>query len=426
MKRPDATAAPRRLFLCIAMSIISEDIVFDDVESCIASIREGGMVVVADDANRENEGDLILAADKVTPEAVNFMALHGRGLICVPLTRDRLERLGIARMPLRNHGDAFSTAFMESVDATSAHGVSTGISASDRATTIRVLVDPASSSADWVSPGHIFPLEACDGGTLVRAGHTEAAVDLARLAGLTPAGVICEIMKADGTMARLPQLREFATKHGLKMVSIADLIAYRRSSEFQIERVEDVDLPTTYGHFHLRMYRSALDGKEHIALVKGDIANATQPVLVRVHSECFTGDVLGSARCDCGMQLHAAMERVEQEGCGVVLYMRQEGRGIGLVNKLHAYRLQEAGLDTVEANEKLGFAADLRDYGVGAQILKDLGLSKIRLLTNNPRKVVGLKGHGLEIIERVALIAPVNVHNKRYLNTKKCKLGHAL
>lgn len=400
--------------------------IFDDVETCVAVIRAGGMVVVADDENRENEGDLIMAAEKVTAEAVNFMAVHGRGLICVPLTRERLEKLGIVRMPLRNRGDAFSTAFMESVDATAAYGVTTGISAADRAATIRVLVDETSNAGDWVSPGHVFPLEACDGGTLVRAGHTEAAVDLARLAGLNPSGVICEIMMPDGSMARLPQLREFATQHGLKMVSIADLIAYRRERMLLVEQVEEVDMPTAYGHFCLRMYRSSLDGKEHIALIKGEITEGDEPVLVRVHSECFTGDVLGSARCDCGMQLHVALERVELEGRGVVLYMRQEGRGIGLVNKLHAYKLQEGGLDTVEANEQLGFAADLRDYGVGAQILKKLGLGKIRLLTNNPRKVVGLAGHGLEIVERVGLIIPPGTHNSRYLQTKKCKMGHAL
>jgi len=399
---------------------------FDDVESCIAAIRDGRMVVVADDENRENEGDLILAADAVTPEAVNFMAVHGRGLVCVPLSRERLEKLGIARMPLKNRGDAFSTAFMESVDATAAHGVTTGISAADRAATIRMLVSPDATAEDWVSPGHVFPLEAREGGVLVRAGHTEAAVDLAHLAGRQPAGVICEILMPDGSMARLPQLREFATRHGLKMVSIADLIAHRRGRERLIEQVVEVDMPTSYGHFRLRMYRATLDGKEHIALIKGDISGTSGPVLVRVHSECFTGDVLGSARCDCGVQLHAAMERIEREGRGVVLYMRQEGRGIGLANKLHAYRLQERGLDTVEANEKLGFAADLRDYGVGAQILKDLGLGKIRLLTNNPRKVVGLEGYGLEIVERVGLVAQAGAHNRRYLETKKNKLGHAL
>jgi 3,4-dihydroxy 2-butanone 4-phosphate synthase/GTP cyclohydrolase II len=399
---------------------------FDDVEVCIGAIREGQMVVVADDENRENEGDLIVAAEKATPAAVNFMAAHGRGLVCVPLTRSRLERLGIGRIPLKNRGDAYSTAFMDSVDATAAHGVTTGISAADRAATIRMLVGRDTTAHDWVSPGHVFPLEAREGGVLVRAGHTEAAVDLARLAGLQPAGVICEIMLPDGSMARLPQLREFATHHRFKMVSIADLIAYRRSRERLIEMVEEVDMPTAHGHFRLRMYRACLDGKEHIALIKGAVADAAEPVFVRVHSECFTGDVLGSARCDCGMQLHAAMERIEREGCGVVLYMRQEGRGIGLANKLHAYKLQEGGLDTVEANEKLGFAADLRDYGVGAQILKDLGLTRIRLLTNNPRKVVGLAGYGLEIVERVSLITPVSAHNTRYLETKKRRLGHAL
>lgn len=400
--------------------------VFDDVESCLAAIKAGEMIVVADDEGRENEGDLVMAAEKVTTETINFMTVYGRGLVCVPLSRERLEHLGIARMPLRNRGDAYATAFMESVDATAAHGVSTGISAADRAATIKVLINHDTVAADWVSPGHIFPLEARDGGTLVRAGHTEAAVDLARLAGLQPAGVICEIMMPDGSMARLPQLREFATEHNLKMLSIADLIEYRSEREQLVKEVEEVDMPTDLGHFRLRMYRAELDGKEHLALIKGDVANSDTPVLVRVHSECFTGDVLGSGRCDCGPQLHAAMRRIEEEGLGVILYMRQEGRGIGLANKLHAYKLQENGRDTVEANEELGFAPDMRNYGVGAHILKALGLSKIRLLTNNPCKVVGLNGHGLEIVERVPIAVPPGLHNARYLQTKRCKMGHMI
>jgi len=397
------------------------DVVFDPVEACIEAFRSGEMVVVADDESRENEGDLIIAAEKISPRAINFMVTHARGLVCVPMTASRLSRLGIERAPSRNRGDKFSTAFTLSVDAAS--GITTGISAADRAHTVRVLIDDASGPESVVSPGHIFPLEAREGGVLVRAGHTEAAVDLARLAGLKPAGVICEIMMADGTMARLPQLRAFAKEHGLKMLSIADLIQYRRRRERLIEFVEEVELPTAYGHFKLRLYTSSPDGMDHLALIKGDLSSCAAP-LVRVHSECLTGDVFGSARCDCGNQLHAAMRMVEKEGCGVVLYMRQEGRGIGLANKLHAYKLQEKGLDTVEANIKLGFPADLRDYGVGAQILADLGLKRLRLMTNNPKKVVGLQGYGLEIVERVPMIFEPGDHNRRYLETKKAKMGH--
>jgi 3,4-dihydroxy 2-butanone 4-phosphate synthase/GTP cyclohydrolase II len=397
--------------------------VFDSVESCIAAFKKGEFVVVADDENRENEGDLIIAAEKVTAEAINFMALHARGLICVPMTQERLQKLGIERAPSRNHGDKYSTAFTYSVDA--ANNITTGISAADRAETVRALVDDHTTPADIVSPGHLFPLQAREGGVLVRAGHTEAAVDLARLAGLKPAGVICEIMQPDGTMARLPHLHAFAQEHHLKMLSIADLIAYRRHRERLIEMIEEVDLPTAYGQFKLRLYRSSPDGLDHLALIKGDLSTEDAP-MVRVHSECLTGDVFGSSRCDCGSQLHGAMCAIEKKGCGVILYMRQEGRGIGLANKLHAYKLQENGLDTVEANIKLGFAPDLRDYGVGAQILADLGLKRIRLMTNNPKKLIGLQGYGLEIVERVPIVFEPGAFNKRYLATKKAKMGHMI
>jgi len=396
---------------------------FDPVERSIAAIRAGEMVVITDDENRENEGDLVMAADKATAKAINFMARHGRGLICVPMIRERLERLAIPGMAHRGGGDHFGTAFMESVDAR--HGVSTGISAHDRALTIRALVSPRSTRGDLVSPGHVFPLQAKDGGVLRRAGHTEAAVDLARLAGLRPAGVICEILQDDGQMARLPELRRFARKHGLKIMSIESLIAYRRKRERLVEFVRAVDLPTRYGMFRLKLYRSLADDEHHVALVMGDLSRSRAP-LVRVHSECLTGDVFGSQRCDCGAQMEKAMQRVAKAGVGVILYMRQEGRGIGLANKIHAYELQEKGLDTVEANVKLGFQADLRDYGVGAQILADLGLHRIRLITNNPRKVVGLEAYGLAIVERVPLILPATLHSKRYLETKKKKLGHWL
>jgi len=397
--------------------------VFNSVEECIEAISQGRMIIVCDDENRENEGDLIIAADKITDESINFMVTHGRGLVCVPMTGERLQSLNIERAPCRNRGDQFDTAFTHSVDA--ATGITTGISAADRAHTIKLLIDDNSTSDSIVSPGHVFPLVARKGGVLVRSGHTEAAVDLATMAGLKPAGVICEIMLENGTMARLPDLQEFAKKHDLLMLSIADLIQFRRRRERLIEFVQDVELPTAYGLFRLRLYRSIPDGIEHLALIKGDIKSCVSP-LVRVHSECLTGDVFHSCRCDCGSQLHSAMQMIEDEGCGVVLYMRQEGRGIGLANKLHAYKLQEQGMDTVEANIELGFPPDMRDYGVGAQILVDIGLTHLRLLTNNPKKLIGLQGYGLDIIERVPIIFEPGDHNRRYLETKKAKMGHMI
>lgn len=380
------------------------------------------MVVVTDDADRENEGDLVLAAAKATPAAVNFMASHARGLICAPIMESRARQLGLQRMVAHNR-EIYKTDFTVSVDASS--GINTGISAKDRAATIRVLADPASTPEDLVQPGHIFPLQAKAGGVLRRAGHTEAAVDLARLAGLDASGVICEILNRDGSMARLPDLRRFAKKQGLKICSIEELIAYRRTREKLIEREQTISMPTDYGDFDLHLYRSSVDDAHHLALVKGTI-HPENPVLVRVHSECLTGDVFASRRCDCGSQLHQAMKRIAEVGTGVLVYMRQEGRGIGLGPKIHAYKLQEEGLDTVEANERLGFPMDLRDYGLGAQILADLGVHKIRLLTNNPRKVVGLEGHNLEIVEQLPIVSTPNAHNARYLQTKKSKMGHKL
>ncbi len=395
---------------------------FDSIEAIIEDIRNGRMVIVTDDADRENEGDLVLAAETITPDAVNFMAKHGRGLICAPITIQRAEQLGLQRMVAYNR-EVYRTDFTVSVDAAS--GITTGISAQDRATTIRVLTTRDATPANLVQPGHVFPLQAKPGGVLRRAGHTEASVDLAILAGLQPAAVICEILNEDGTMARLPDLQAFRKQHGLKMCSIRDLIAYRVKRERLIELEEVVSMPTDYGDFQLHLYRSLLDSKHHLALVRGEI-DATQPTLVRVHSECLTGDVFGSRRCDCGTQLHAAMSQIDEAGSGVLLYMRQEGRGIGLANKIHSYKLQEQGLDTVEANEKLGFPMDLRDYGMGAQILIDLGLRKLRLMTNNPRKIVGLDGYGIEIVEQVPIRVSPNPHNERYLATKRDKMGHLL
>ena len=395
---------------------------FDPIASVISDIRRGKMVIVTDDADRENEGDLLMAASKVTPVAVNFMARHGRGLICSPITEERAQKLGLQRMVAHNR-ELFKTDFTVSVDATC--GITTGISAKDRATTIRVLAEESSLPVDLVQPGHVFPLQSKPGGVLQRAGHTEAAVDLARLAGLDPSGVICEILKEDGSMARLPDLVKFKRKHGLKLCSIQDLIAHRRKSEKLIEREQTVLMPTDYGDFDLHLYRSLVDGQHHLALVTGKIS-AGKPTLVRVHSECLTGDVFGSRRCDCGSQLHQAMKRIREAGSGILVYMRQEGRGIGLGPKIHAYKLQEEGLDTVEANEKLGFPMDLREYGLGAQILADLGVKRIRLLTNNPRKVVGLEGYDIEIVEQLPIRSVTNPHNAKYLATKKKKMGHKL
>ncbi len=395
---------------------------FDPIEDVIKEIRAGRMVIVTDDEDRENEGDLVMAAEKVTPAAVNFMATHGRGLICTPLTDERAEQLGLQRMVVENR-ESYRTDFTVSVDA--ATGVGSGTSAHDRARTIQVLVDPKAKPTDLVQPGHVLPLRAKPGGVLRRAGHTEASVDLARLAGLQPAGVICEILHSDGTMARLPELLKFRKKHRLKLCSIRDLIAFRRSREKLVEREQIINLPTEFGDFILHMYRSVLDGGHHLALVKGEIS-PRKVTLVRVHSECLTGDVFGSLRCDCGNQLHRALEQIEAAGNGVLLYMRQEGRGIGLPAKIHAYKLQEEGLDTVEANLKLGFAPELRDYGLGAQILFDLGVRKMRFLTNNPKKVIGLEGYGLEIVEVVPIKSPPNPHNLKYLETKRVKMGHLL
>jgi 3,4-dihydroxy 2-butanone 4-phosphate synthase/GTP cyclohydrolase II len=395
---------------------------FNSIESVVGDLQRGKMVIVVDDADRENEGDLIMAAQFVSPATVNFMAKFGRGLICVPTTSERLQQLGIERMVQQNR-ETFKTDFQISVDAT--RGITTGISAGDRAETIRIMAEPTAVSEDLVQPGHVFPLRARPGGVLQRAGHTEAAVDLVKLAGCRPIGVICEIMSDDGSMARLPELTRFARKHELKICTIADLIHYRRTREKLVEREEVVKLPTEYGEFLLHLYRSKLDGKHHLALVCGEVAGKPN-VLVRVHSECLTGDVFGSCRCDCGPQLHQAMRQVAEAGSGVIVYMRQEGRGIGLAPKIKAYKLQEQGYDTVEANQKLGFGMDLREYGLGAQILADLGLKTIRLLTNNPRKVVGLEGYGLTITQQVPIKIKPNQYNARYLATKRRKLGHLL
>ncbi len=395
---------------------------FATIPEAIEDIRQGRMVVVCDDEDRENEGDLTIAAQFATPDAINFMAKEARGLICLSLTPERCDELGLALMTAKNES-ALSTPFTVSVEAR--RGVTTGISAADRAHTIQVAIDPTSQPSDLVQPGHVFPLKARPGGVLERTGQTEAAVDLARLAGLIPAGVVCEVMNDDGTMARVPDLVAYCAHHGLKMVSIADLIAYRRRHDRIVERVVATALPTGYGEFTALGYRALVDGKHHMALVKGDVAGVDD-VLVRVHSECLTGDVFHSLRCDCGEQLESALAMIEEEGRGVLLYLAQEGRGIGLLNKLRAYRLQEQGLDTVEANLELGLPADLRDYGLGAQILADLGLGSIRILTNNPKKIRGLEGHGLSVTAQVPIEPVPNPHNEAYLRTKRERMGHTL
>jgi 3,4-dihydroxy 2-butanone 4-phosphate synthase/GTP cyclohydrolase II len=396
--------------------------VFASIEDAVEDIRQGKLIVVVDDEDRENEGDFIAAASKATPEMINFILKHGRGLLCAPITRERAEELQLPPMVERNT-EKHGTAFTVSVDYK--HGTATGISAFDRAKTIQALVDPSTRPDDLARPGHIFPLVAKRGGVLRRAGHTEAAVDLARLAGLKPAGLLCEIMDADGSMARLPRLQEIAKELSLKIITIKDLIAYRQRREKLVKRLFSTPLPTRYGEFNLTVYEAIMEENHHLALIKGDV-EGRKNVLVRVHSQCLTGDVFGSGRCDCGDQLHQAMQRIEEEGLGVLVYMRQEGRGIGLLNKLVCYRLQDQGLDTVDANVAIGFPPDARDYGIGAQILADLGLTSIRLMTNNPAKRIGLEGYGLEVVERVPLIIQPNEHNRFYLETKRDKLGHLL
>jgi len=402
---------------------MTEDTKTASVETAIDAVRDGRMIIIVDDEDRENEGDLMVAAEKATPEIVNFMARHGRGLVCLPLTRERLEELQLPLMVTDNTA-RFQTAFTVSIDAK--RDVTTGISAHDRARTILATVDPATKPEDLARPGHIFPLQAVEGGVLSRAGQTEAAVDLARLAGLAPAGVICEVMNEDGSMARMPQLEEISRRFGIPILTIADLIRYRMQHETLVRKLEETDLPTSRGHFRIHVYEDMIRGDHHVALVKGDVG-AGEPLLVRAHSQCLTGDTFGSARCDCGEQLRLSMEMIEKEGRGVILYiLNHEGRGIGLANKIRAYAIQDGGADTVEANRKLGFPTDQRDYGIGAQILVALGVRRLRLITNNPRKFIGLTGYGLEIVERVPLEVPPNACNLRYLKTKKEKMGHIL
>jgi len=392
------------------------------IPEAIKDIKAGKFVIVVDDEDRENEGDLVIAAEKVTDESINFMATHGRGLICMPVTGERLDALRIPMMA-SNNTSKFTTPFSMAVEAR--EGTTTGISAADRAKTVQVMVDPNTKPEDILMPGHMFPLRARDGGVLVRAGQTEATVDLARMAGLTPAGVLCEIMNEDGTMARMPQLEVYAKRHGLKIISVADLIAYRYRHERLVQKVAEAKLPTPFGDFKVIAYKSNTDPDEHLAMVMGDVAT-DEPVLVRVHSQCLTGDVFHSLRCDCGEQIEMSMKKIAEEGRGVVLYMRQEGRGIGIHNKIKAYALQDEGMDTVEANLSLGFKADLRDYGVGSQILADLGIHRMRLMTNNPKKISGLSSYGLEVVEQLPITAEPNRHNRRYLKTKQKKMGHIM
>jgi len=396
---------------------------FDPIEEVIDAFRNGEIIIMTDDENRENEGDLVFAAEKATPEAVNYLITHGRGLVCVPMAEELLSRLGLNHMVPAHSSDMYHTAFMDSVDVRK--GTTTGISAFDRAKTILALVDDKSEAGDFIKPGHVFPLKAASGGVLQRPGHTEGAVDLARIAGMKPAGVICEVLNEDGSMARLPELQEFAKKEGLKITSVSEIIKYRYTHEMLVHCEREVDMPTAYGHFKLKLYSSVVDDKHHLALVHGTPDGGKIPV-VRVHSECLTGDVFGSLRCDCGPQVRTAMKMINEYGYGALVYMRQEGRGIGLAKKIHAYELQEQGLDTVEANEHLGFDADLRDYGIGAQILKDLGMDRIKLITNNPAKINGLDKYGIRIEKRVPLILPTTPHNERYIATKRDKMGHMI
>ena len=397
---------------------------FGTIEQAIDDLRNGRIIIVADDEDRENEGDLVCAAELVTPETINFMTMHGRGLICLALTAERCDQLGLPQMTQRNT-EELGTAFTVSIDAERRFGATTGISASDRSTTIHVAINPATQPSDLRRPGHVFPLRARPGGVLQRVGQTEASVDLARLAGLNPAGVICEILNPDGSMARRPELSDMAERHGLTFITVAQLVAYRLQTEQLVHRVAEARLPTEYGEFRIIGYRNDVDRAEHVALVHGEV-DGKSDVLVRMHSKCLTGDVFGSQRCDCGIQLHGAMRKIAEAGRGVIVYLDQEGRGIGLLNKLRAYSLQDSGADTVQANQHLGFAPDLRNYGIGAQILRDLGLSTIRVMTNNPRKLVGIEGYGLEIVERVPLVASPNDENRSYLGAKRDKLGHLL